>query len=325
MSNFRKLRETGERPEGIPHLNEVAARPVSQSAPEYPYPDDDTINLVECWRVLVSYRKLIAAVTIAGIAFSLFTAWHMTPMYRAQVLLAPVLNENRGLSGPMGQLGELAALAGYNFREEDNNVAEAIAALNSRSLSVAFLREEDIVRAMFPERWDAEQQDWRSDFGSPSDWDVFRKFENIRMTNVDRGSGLITLTLEWKDPELAAQWANSLVKRVNDRLRQEAITESEKSIEYLKEQLAATGVVEVQQAIYRLIEAQTKKKMLASTREEYAFKVIDPAVAPSRNAPVGPQRSSLVISGIVFGLMAGVLVAFFVHMLRLHMKRAGPA
>ena len=57
--------------------------------------------------------------------------------------------------------------------------------------------------------------------------------------------------------------------------------------------------------IYRLIEAETKKKMVASTREEYAFKPIDPAVAPERR--FRPRRAVFVLTGFLLGLMASAV------------------
>jgi uncharacterized protein involved in exopolysaccharide biosynthesis len=66
--------------------------------------------------------------------------------------------------------------------------------------------------------------------------------------------------------------------------------------------------VEVQQAIYRLMEAQTKKQMVASTREEYAFQTIDPAVPPQEKA--SPKRALIVITALMLGLALGSLVAW---------------
>jgi uncharacterized protein involved in exopolysaccharide biosynthesis len=68
--------------------------------------------------------------------------------------------------------------------------------------------------------------------------------------------------------------------------------------------------VEVQQAIYRLIETQTKKKMVASTQEEYAFTTIDPAVTPERRHR--PRRTILVFTGLLLGLVGSVIVVIIV-------------
>jgi len=115
----------------------------------------------------------------------------------------------------------------------------------------------------------------------------------------------VTLAIDWKDPVLAASWANSLVKKVNNRLRTEAVEDAEKSVSYLEQQLARTNSVEIQQAIYRLIETQTKKKMIANTEEDYAFTIIDPAVRAEK--PRSPKKLRLVFAGALLGL-TGVIV-----------------
>ena len=103
-------------------------------------------------------------------------------------------------------------------------------------------------------------------------------------------------------------WANELVSRINHHEKQLAIKEAEKSIAYLKEQLAKTSVVEMQQAIYQLMEAQTKKIMLANVRDQYAFKVIDPAVVPEKK--IKPNRKLIVVLGFMLGLVASIFVVF---------------
>jgi uncharacterized protein involved in exopolysaccharide biosynthesis len=79
----------------------------------------------------------------------------------------------------------------------------------------------------------------------------------------------------------------------------------------LEKQLSLTSSVEVQQAIYRLIEAQTKKKMVASTREEYAFQTIDPAVPPQERT--SPKRTLIVITGLVLGLALSILIVSLIR------------
>ncbi len=94
----------------------------------------------------------------------------------------------------------------------------------------------------------------------PTALDAYKLFnEDILDVTTDKKTGLVTLAIEWQDPQQAAVWANELVSRINHHEKQLAIKEAEKSIAYLKEQLAKTSVVEMQQAIYQLMEAQTKE------------------------------------------------------------------
>ena len=122
------------------------------------------------------------------------------------------------------------------------------------------------------------------------------------------------MTVEWSDPAVAAAWANRLITMVNDRRRAESISEAQGSIKYLREQLSRNSAVEVQQAIYRLIEAQTKTIALANAREEYAFRVIDPAVATER--PIRPKRLTMVVSAALLGLVLALALVLLRHALR---------
>jgi len=272
---------------------------------------EEPINWREYWQVLVEQKKFIGIITAASTLIALLIAFLLPPVYRAEALLAPVSQDkSEGLSAMANQFGDLAALAGVNLGTNKDKTAESIAALKSRSLSVAFIEKENLKPILFPRKWSAENKKWKDQDDVPTDWEAFEIFDkDIRSVSVDRKSGLVTLVIEWKDPALAAKWATSLVKQVNNRLRTEAIEEAERSIAYLEKQLGSTSSVEIQQAIYRIIETQTKKKMIASTREEYAFTVIDPAVSPEERAR--PKRLLIRLAGIIIGVSAGFAVAWF--------------
>jgi len=287
-------------------------------APFVVYPPEAPIDWGAYWTVLVEQKKLIGIITVASTLVALLAAFLITPVYRAEVLLAPVSQEKTsGLNALAGQFGELASLAGINVVDNNDKSAENIAALKSRAVSTAFINQEGLKPALFPGKWDAEKKKWKDPDDVPTDWEAFHVFDkDIRLVSVDRKSGLVTLTIDWKDPALAAAWANKLVEHVNNRLRTEAIDETERSIGYLEKQLAQTSTVEVQQAIYRLIEAETKNKMIASTREEYAFKVVDPAVPPEKK--YRPRRALIVLIGLILGLIVAAGTALAMNSVRGH-------
>lgn len=278
-------------------------------APFVVYPPEEPINWGEYWRVLVKNRKLIGIITAASTLIALLIAFLLPPVYRAEVLLAPVSEDkSESLSAIQSQYGDLASLAGINLGPSKDKTAEYIAALKSRSLSVAFIKEDNLMPVLFARKWDAEKKQWKSGDDAPTEWKAFKLWdEDIRSVNVERKNGLVTLAIEWKDPALAASWANNLVKKANNRLRTEAVEDAEKSISYLEQQLARTNSVEIQQAIYRLIETQTKKKMIANTKEEFAFTIIDPAVQPER--PRKPKKLTMTIVGALLGFIGAVTFA----------------
>jgi uncharacterized protein involved in exopolysaccharide biosynthesis len=137
----------------------------------------------------------------------------------------------------------------------------------------------------------------------------------------DKKTGLYTLSVEWKDPELAAEWANDAVARLNAHMRQQAIEEAKKSISFLEDELHRTSLVNAQNILYSLIEEQTKSIMMANVRDEYVFKVIDPAMAPEHRSK--PKRKLIVMLGFVLGLMLGIFIAFFMNFLQNQREEEG--
>jgi uncharacterized protein involved in exopolysaccharide biosynthesis len=161
---------------------------------------------------------------------------------------------------------------------------------------------------LFADDWDAASRQWKGDpEDAPTHWDAYELFSDVRSVQEDRKTGLVTLTVDWQDPQQAAVWANELVARANSRLQQDAIEEGQKAIAFLQQQLGQAGAIEVRQALYSLIEAETKKVAIAHARKEFAFKVIDPAVAPRRK--VKPQRRLIVVAGFLIGLIGSSFLA----------------
>lgn len=131
--------------------------------------------------------------------------------------------------------------------------------------------------------------------------------------------GLINVNVRWKDPVVAAEWANAVIADLNSVLRDRAIAQARKRIAYLNRELDKTSVIPLRQAIYRLIETETRTIMVAETRSDYAFKVIDRAIPPKFDSPIRPKRGLLIRTTALMGFVIAVLAAIlrdFVRTLR---------
>ena len=279
--------------------------------------EEDDINLLDYWRVLMRYKWMIILITIISGASAISAAFLMTPIYRAEVVLAPAGEDKNAASALSGQFGGLAALAGINLGGGGGEVEQAIATLESRVFTNEFISQEKLMPVLFEDKWDESSSSWivKTEEEIPTLWDAYKKFgTNIRSVSVDKKSGMYTLSIEWSDPELTYTWANKLVEKINSHQKKAAIIEAQKSIAYLENQLKETSVVEMQQAIYRLIEAQTKNIMLANVRDEFVFKVIDPAVLPEEK--IKPKKKLIAILGVIVGFMLSVFLAFLLAFIR---------
>lgn len=285
--------------------------------PPMGYDAEDEISLIDLWRVLMAQKWMILSVTLLFTVGAIIYALQAPEIYKSEVVLAPVKQGSGGqMASLAAQFGGLASIAGINLGGGGGSTEEAIAILQSRKFLKHFIEDEQLLPVLFEKSWDAENRQWlvESDEDIPSAWDAYAVFSGILSISTDKKSGMVTLSIEWSDPQLAAKWANQLVVRLNKHLKTESVEQAEKSIQYLKDQLASTSVVDMQQILYRLIEKQSNTIMLANVQEEFAFRVIDPAVVPEVRSK--PKRKLIVVLGGVLGGMFSIFLAFFLNFLR---------
>ena len=236
-------------------------------------------------------------------------------IYRATTVLAPqeANSQANAMASLLGQASGLAALVGINVGAQTSNVEEALAVLRSREFTMRFMNDEKIVPKIFRDDWDKGAQQWKAGVKPPTSSRAFKIFDSeMRQIVQNRKTGLVSLHIDWTSREEAARWANLLVQRLNDEMRQRAINDANVSLRYLEKELEANATVEVRQSINRLIEAQIKQRMLANVNQEYAFRVIDQAVVPEIDEAIRPQRRKIVIVGALLGmLLGGVTMVLF--------------
>jgi len=291
------------------------------------YADEAEINLLDLWRVISKYRALVLGITLSATVLAGLASWFKMPLYRAEVLLAPVTdqdNSNHYLQ-PLKAFGSIASLAGVNVNRGDKK-NESLATLRSRRFNEQFIRGNKLERILFSDQWDEKNKRWTvtDDTDVPTLWDSYKLFDKrVRRIREDRTTGLVTLSIEWEDPDIAAQWANELVSSVNHDLRRQTVDASNQAIAYLQDQLGQTSVVELQQVLHQLIESEMKKIIFANLNEAYAFKVIDPAIAPEEPFNIR-WLATFVLSG-AFGLILGIVLALILNAVRVERKAADNA
>ncbi len=311
MTTKRSDNEGRTRPDDVAQIPAEGLVYVSPG-PVFSGVSDDKISLRQIWRILWrGKRTVIAATTILALG-SIAYALLAKEIYRAEVLLAPATAQSIPMIG--GQLGSLAALAGVNVGVGEGNGVVALAVLQSREFARDFIEQLDLMPIFFEEEWDAEKNRWRVDdpTEAPDVRDGVKFFhKEIFEVSEERRTGLVTVAIEWTDPDVAAEWASILVHRLNDRLRERALQEAQTNVAYLQSEMAKATLVTLQESIGRLLEAELPKLMLAKGNEEFAFKIVDPAVPPRLR--VRPKRALTAIIGTILGGLLGVFIVLVGH------------
>ena len=283
---------------------------------------DDEIDLMAYWGIIKKRWKLLASVMLAAAIISAGISLLKPNIYEAKVLMAPVNTRGSDKSGgglaaaaALGRrLGSLISpLTGVSQGTEQN-----LAVLKSRTFLWSFIKDNKLMPILFAKAWDAAKKSWKKSDPKkqPNLWSAYRLLKNILSVSTDKDSGLVTVSVDWTNPTLAADWANRLVARLNDYLRRQAIARSEANLKYLNEALGQTSVADVRQTLYDLIAQEQKKAMIANAQKEYAFRILDAAASPDQKSK--PHRTKIVLLST---FVAGVLSTIFVFVQESNRKR----
>lgn len=268
----------------------------------------DDFDLRELFKVIWRGRVFVALftllVTAAGTIYALLAAeW-----YRAEVLLMPTVANS--VQGIPTQFGSLANLAGLKIGGD--NSAEALAVLRSNGFSRDFLRDANLTETILIAKRNP-IMGLNLDAGVDPDIREATEYFGARILSVseDRKTGIVTLAVRWRDPKVAAAWANRLVERLNDQMRSRALKEANANIAYLRSTLGSTSTVTLQNSIGRLLELELQKAMLARGNREFSYRVVDKAVAPRERT--WPKRALVVAMSFAAGIALSMAILVVRH------------
>ena len=282
-------------------------------------PDEEEINLHKLIKRLLKSWKIIFCTTFLCIAVSVLYLSLLPKVFKSEILIAPTLKGSHEGSSILSQLGSLPSLVGLS-NTQDIYLDKSLAILETRKFLSSFIKKNDLLPKLFPLQSQTLEGVVVKEVHNQPEVDdgieVLRKaFEVTR----NEKTGLITLAVFWSEANATSEWANDLVKHLNDQLRAYAINHSSKRIVYLQNELAKTNLQEIRTIIYNLLEVEKQKAMLANVREDFAFEVLDPAVVPK--SPIKKNTVVIISFSSICGILLGTFIVLIMHYFQNFIKR----
>jgi len=301
--------------------------------------EEEEISLLEYWQVIRKHRKMILRLAVAIPILTAIVSLFMTNIYQSRAIIVPVAPKEGAVGGLTSMLAQqIGGLPGL-LTPGTATSAEIVSLLNSIVLREKIINRYNLLPVLFPDDWDAERGRWKSTEvwgitlnprawmsavarmisppppgmaakvpGVPDVWDGLRKLDDLVSVKNNIKENSITITADFRDPEMSAKLVDDFLTTLTDHMSAEARRVAEVNRKYLETQLNATADPFIKQKIYNLIAQQIETSMMAEVKENFAFKVIDPPKAPDRK--VKPKRAVMVILSFVLALFAGVFGAF---------------
>jgi uncharacterized protein involved in exopolysaccharide biosynthesis len=255
--------------------------------------------------------RLFAVLFAACVATATVLAFVLPSYWRVEITVMPVTTSNNVNIG--SALGGLAGLSGLGalLGRPATNQDEAMAVLRSRELFDTYATQKNLLPILYASKWEASTEQWTvSSSRIPTLRQAFKLFDGqVRDIDLDRRSGILTLSITWKDRVLAAQWARDLIDLTNSQLRQRALEDAQRNMNYLSAEMRKTGADGAQNALTAALassyDRELQNYMFAKGQPEFAFRVIDPPTIPDERERVFPKRTLFVALGAILGLVLG--------------------
>ena len=297
---------------------------------------DDEIDLKELWNVIWQGKWKIIAITFIFAVASVLYALSLPNIYKSEVLLMPNSQESKGggLGALAGQFGGLASLAGINLGGGGTDkTGYALEVLKSRKFLYKFIDDNELkVQLMAIKKWEKNTneliydediytpstKEWVSGkveqtTREPSIYSTYKSFVNNNLKVIkEQTSGMVTIAVEHYSPIIAKKIVDDLILAINNTIKLQDLSESTKSISYLRKELELTEVAGMQSMFYQLIEQQQQTLMLTKVRDDYVLKIIDPPIISESHGK--PNRKVIVIVATILGFISslfGIIAMYF--------------
>jgi uncharacterized protein involved in exopolysaccharide biosynthesis len=282
-------------------------------------PNEPLVDLTQLIKAAVrSWRVLLLALA-GGVLVGVVYFFVAPRLYSSQALLSVENEAADGLSGMLsGQFGALASLAGIEIGQGAGRRAEYLAILRSEGFARRFLRKHELVEPLLERERRGVLRRLKRLVFDRGETDASRTRDAVRYFHrevlqvaEDKKTGLVTVRMEWFDPGTAARWANAFVQQFNDEVRSRDGRTAGSRLNFLRQESERNRTREIQQSIAKLMERELNTIMVTNVQQDYALRVLEPAIATPRNQPDEPRLTVYAFLGAFVGLMLGLLLSLY--------------
>jgi tyrosine-protein kinase Etk/Wzc len=235
---------------------------------------DEEINLLDYWHVIKKRRWVVIYLFLASVISAAIISLLMTPIYQAKATLMPVESSQGRFAAALGSLQEIPFVGGAVGGALGKTATDKLVSiLNSRTVAEETINKLDLIKVIFKEQWDEKKGQWKTE-EPPTMQDTLRILQEGMVKVTDNRKGLISITVEDKNPKLAAAIANEYTVALQDFLNVNAISLAKRNRIFLEKQLLSTKT-DLQKAEEDLKSYQTKKRVVAmDAQAEAAIKAL---------------------------------------------------
>lgn len=260
--------------------------------------------------LLKEYKKIIAGALILGLASYLYSFLEESK-YQSTIIISDAKGSK------VSDLGGISSLL-TGVSQVDKELSISLMQMKSSPYLMEFIKKFNLPVNIYAEDYkfpNLSKKSTLADLSSTKKNEFIEedlKDAALRISsNIEyKSNGAFTeVTLESGSAFFSKLILDGLISFANDQLRSKVIIESEKEIEYLKQQIALTSMTDLKNSLSGVVKDKITTISLAKSKEDFLFKIIEPAsYNPTR---IFPNRNLYFALGILLG--AFLVILFYVR------------
>ncbi len=280
----------------------VSRRQEDRACPAQAGVAEDELDLFSYVRVLIQYRWMLLLICILAMVGTGVISYLSSPRYVARASIVPPLELTSGKTGLTGLLGgaEASLLRGIM---DTTSVADLyVGILESRTVADAIIDRFDLIHV-----YDVNESRYKAE-------KALR-----RNTAIDASDeGIVSVTVEDRDPNRAAAMANAYVEELDKQNKKLSVGQAtakrvflETRLKEVEQKLSRIDSIpareaQVQEKLYELLMRELELARIDEAKSMPTIQVLDPAHPPERRKAKGT-----ITKAVLAGIVSFLCVAFF--------------
>ena len=182
---------------------------------------ENEVTPIDYWGVLWRRKMMIIILCVAAVAATLVVSKQLPKYYKSDAVILPIAPEAGGLNAALSANPLAGALVGSIGLSSPAD--KILVLLKSRTIAERVVKRFDLIRVFNERKWDAAKGAWKDPEDPPLLEDAVKDLEKKVTSFKKSKEGAITISVEWKDPKLAAEMANYYVAALAEFMKNKSI------------------------------------------------------------------------------------------------------
>lgn len=183
---------------------------------------EETITLADYWHVLWRRKLMIIALCTASVLVTMAVSLLLPKYYKSEAMVLAIAPEAGGLGAALSA-GPLAGVLTGSLGGLTTPADKILVFLKSRTIAEMVIRQFDLLRVFNERNWDAAKGAWKNP-NKPPLMEEAVKYLGKNVTSFKKSKeGTIAITVEWKDPKLAADIANYYIAALAEIMKNKSV------------------------------------------------------------------------------------------------------